>query len=90
MGLAAFMVASGIFLVMAAVRNESVPSILADVIRGTKLSPLGDGGGAKIGDTLDSTNDPRTGTPFPPVVPGTTTIGGTIGGGVVGRSGRAP
>jgi hypothetical protein len=81
MGIAALMLASGIFLVMAGVRNESVPSILSSVIRGESLTSS---------ETLATTNDPRTGTPMPPVVPGQVTIGGTIGGGVVGRSGRAP
>lgn len=81
MGVAALMLTTGVFLVVAGIRNESVPTILASVIRGEPI------GGGKV---LDVTIDPRTGTPMPPVVPGQVTIGGTIGGGVVGRSGRAP
>lgn len=82
MGVAALMIATGIFLVVAGLKDESVPSILSSVIRG---EPIGD-----IGMTLKTTDDPRTGTPLPPIIPGQITTGGTIGDGVVGRSGRAP
>lgn len=83
MGIAAVMVTTGIFLVMAGIRNESVPAILAAVIRGESLSSVG-------GEVPMNTVDPRTGTPMPPNIPGEITIGGTLGNGVVGRSGRAP
>lgn len=81
MGVAALMLTSGIFLVVAGIRNESVPAIIAAVVRGEGLGPL---------SVPVNTNDPRTGTPMPPNIPGQITIGGTIGSGDVGRSGRAP
>jgi hypothetical protein len=38
-GIAAVMVTAGIFILMAGIRNESVPSILASVIKGDPLAP---------------------------------------------------
>lgn len=79
MGIAALMIAAGILLVQAGIRDESIPSIVAAVIRGEPLAP----------QVPVNTNDPRTGTPMPPNIPGQITVGGTIGTGDVGRSGRA-
>lgn len=81
MGIAALMLTTGIFLVVAGIRDESVPALVASIIRGEGLGPL---------RVPVNTNDPRTGTPMPPNIPGQITTGGTIGTGDVGRSGRAP
>lgn len=77
MGIAALMLSSGIFLVVAGIRDESVPTIIRAVISGKGLDPL---------DV--PAVDPRTGTAMPPSIPGQVTTGGVLGNGIVGRSGR--
>ena len=43
MSIAALMVTAGIFLLMAGIRDESVPSIIADVIKGGSTTGAGEG-----------------------------------------------